>query len=211
MPDLHLDELGHEQGWHRRHARRAFRRRFGRASGPRSAVARPNGSYRETEGTPRTAGMGAKLTTELAVSRGSASGTQRRKAGLAAAALQGGPNTSCSAARKRPGRPRVAEFRGFGGLPVRVILNHRSIEQCARLNPECFRKFLDNRNSRISSASFKVADVGAMDVGLEGEPFLRPALFEPKATQISAKSPANVHAGTRRRASTIGLQTISDN
>jgi hypothetical protein len=75
-----------------------------------------------------------------------------------------------------------------------ALLNPLSIEQCARLDPERLRQLVNDRNRRISSTPFEVAYVGAVDLSLESEPLLRPALFEPKATQISAKAPANVHA-----------------
>lgn len=86
----------------------------------------------------------------------------------------------------------------------------RSVEQVAKRNFKAPGQTLNNLDRRITAGTFKVADVGAMDVGLVRELFLRPVAGLPKTAQISGKAIMNIHALQMRMMSTINLQTISD-
>jgi hypothetical protein len=85
-----------------------------------------------------------------------------------------------------------------------------SIQQRAGLYLERLGELLDNHDGGIARAAFEVADVGAVDLRLEGELLLRQALLLSQGSQVLSKALANVHDAIVRGMSLIGLQTIRD-
>ena len=86
----------------------------------------------------------------------------------------------------------------------------RSIEQDPRLHFQRLRELFHDGDSRVAGAALEVADVGAVDLRLEGERLLRPVILQAEATQVLGEALSDVHAGMTTCPSTIDLQTISD-
>lgn len=78
------------------------------------------------------------------------------------------------AARALCKRRRVRVTAGRGRLDL--------VEQLPRPHAERHRQFLHDSDGRVSRATLNVADIGAVDLGLEPEYLLRPALLVAKAS-----------------------------
>ena len=86
----------------------------------------------------------------------------------------------------------------------------RRADQVSRFHAQRRSQLDQHFNRWIARPALDVADVGAVDPGLEGIVFLAPALGGAQALQIGAKDLANVHVPSIARLSTINLQTMSD-
>jgi hypothetical protein len=73
-------------------------------------------------------------------------------------------------------------------------LQGQLIQQCTWANAERPRELLDHGCSWIASASFNVADIGAMDVRTVGIILLAPSSVFSEASYISAEANAYIHS-----------------
>lgn len=71
------------------------------------------------------------------------------------------------------------------------------------------RDFLQYYDRRIPNSAFDTTDVGPVDLALEGQAFLRKALFLAEFCDVEADPAPNIHGSKGARMATIDLQTIS--
>jgi hypothetical protein len=84
------------------------------------------------------------------------------------------------------------------------------LQQSRRAHFQRLRQLLDDRDGRIPSGAFDIADVGAMDARTIRELLLAPTLLVTKTLEVRPEAFANVHATAKTPLSMINLQTISD-
>lgn len=84
------------------------------------------------------------------------------------------------------------------------------IQQHTYLHLQRLCELFHDGDRRVAGAALEIADVGPVDLRLEGEALLRQAFLLAKATQIAGEAVFDVHTGMSTRLSTIDLQTISD-
>lgn len=68
-----------------------------------------------------------------------------------------------------------------------------SVEQAARRNPERLGQLLNHGCGGVAGAALDVADIGAMDPGLERIVLLAELLCEPQAANVGTKALADIH------------------
>jgi hypothetical protein len=66
----------------------------------------------------------------------------------------------------------------------------RRPEQLFDIGREGASQSFENRDCRIFQSTFKTADIGSVDPGIEGKRFLRQAVLQPKTPDISRDNPA---------------------
>jgi hypothetical protein len=67
------------------------------------------------------------------------------------------------------------------------------VQQVASGDAKVSAKLFDQGDCRVSGAAFKVADIGAVDVHLEGKLLLRQSTLLPQTLEISRQSFPNIH------------------
>lgn len=69
------------------------------------------------------------------------------------------------------------------------------VEQFAGRDAKEVAELLDKRDCGIAGAALQVADVGSVDIHLEGKLLLRQPALQPQPLQICPKSLPNIHNG----------------
>lgn len=69
-----------------------------------------------------------------------------------------------------------ARYRADGPVPL--------VQQLTRRDAQVFCEFFNQGDCRVSSATLEIADVGAMDIHLEGKLLLRQTALLPQTLEI---------------------------
>lgn len=102
----------------------------------------------------------------------------------------------------KPAASRASSIQGLGFAPSLQRLRKRLIridvaEECGDLHAQHLCKGFQGGDGYVLRAAFDPADIGAVDTGLQCQPFLRKALFDPEAAKVPANDTARVHIGHR--------------
>jgi hypothetical protein len=80
--------------------------------------------------------------------------------------------------------------RRFAQLRAGRLRGARRPEQLFDIRREGASQFFENRDRRILQSTFKTADIGPVDPGIDGKRFLGQAALQPKTPDISREDPA---------------------
>ena len=114
--------------------------------------------------------------------------------------------SACELAEVLGGGGKRERPRSYKRARVRRLLDEPSCRYAKRL---C--QFFHDGHRWITRAALDVADIGAVNAGLMGKGLLTPALLLAEDADVLTQACAYIHAELKTRASTINLQTISDN
>lgn len=83
------------------------------------------------------------------------------------------------------------------------------LQQLVSSDPQSLRQSFEDDDRRVAHATLDAADIGPVQLSLEGERLLRQAFLQPEPFHIEPNAASHVHASTVAGVSPIDLQTMS--